>query len=344
MRSLIVMKNYYLLLALICSAFSCAMEREEHRCNDKCYEIVRKRIDTEILGVQSEGLLGSLSCAITSYRQCPTDREGTIKALCEVESKIPAGCSSYKLFLDLHNRHWHFGYLIKNAIPYKHEQWDNITGATVGSLLSNLSEKNIDHRLSERLHSYIHVEACQPYGKKKGLYKDLERINFDLDDIHYAVLPGTTAGTKFVHLIQSDGYKFHVGKTRWDDSITFYDLDDENECAQGPCQIIYTETCPANQYKVHRCGHMIVFGLVNLACISAIMKNLYTHSDDKKIVVFAHPTFESYLCSKAFAASKNNKQELITMHEFVEKTTLVQGFVKKNLLQKIINRLQELEG
>ncbi len=203
------MKNYCVLMALVCSAFLCAMDGRESSigAQEDPVKSICDKIDKDILGVDPDGLCkwiqGSCASVCKSYSFAGKPQEA-ITQLSKIESYIPSLWCDRETFQRLKSSHWLVHYLLYELVRDKVRQLNAVTGSTIDDVL------NVDKPipgLSPQMSKFINQSAHDSYVKTKLLDQPIEKFYFDNEnnEIHYQHLKAWDAGEVYTLVVPKDG-------------------------------------------------------------------------------------------------------------------------------------------
>lgn len=339
------MQKKFVVVMMFANIFLSAMDRPQsqkvvHLCSDLCISAAHDKIDEELLGVKKDVWFKPIrgTCAsIWESAQSNGDESQTRRRLFEIDETISARCRNSNMFTALQKKHWYVSYIVTNMIGRRVEQLKKVTGSQVSRLLSE--NPIIDRDFSPQMNKWIHLQAKNQYMQDMGYSDDLKKIPFGSvnEDIHYTRLLGAISPIQKIHVhLTRDGDDYIEGITEEDNQL-IWSVKNGNKCEVIPPQT-GVRACYMNECITTN-DHHIIFGYVRSKCTDKIMRILGCKYGYKEIVVFAKPTFESYICQQAFKNSKNDKKELGKLQEFARITDLLKGFVKNNVLNMICARL-----
>lgn len=198
-----MIKHYYAMLLMVCSAFSCAMEPAEI---DKTIKSIRDKIDENILAIDPNGLGAWIKSTCVSYnmsRSFAGKPQGAIKLLRTVEGYITEEHCNDRIFQKLQS-HWLVYYLIQELIKYKVQPLNDVTGHTIDNLLGRYNSIPI---LSSQMSSFINRSAYNVYMKSSKADGAIENFcgNDEHHQIHYKNLDAPGAGDICKLLMSEDG-------------------------------------------------------------------------------------------------------------------------------------------
>lgn len=343
------MQKKCVLVAMFVTVFISAMDKPSptEKNNDFSGPTYSKAIgdciDERLLGVKHDvwfkSVRGTWASAL-EYAGCNGDEAQVRRRLVEIDSVVPEHCRNGTIFTGLQKNHWYVSYIVKDVIEKRVTQFKNVTGSQVDKLLSHTPV--IDRDLSPQMNAWIHLQAKNKYMDDMGYCQDLTKVPFGRaeEDIHYTKLygPGISSVKKIHVYLTENGDDYIQGLTENDGQL-IWSVKDGNRCDRIPPHTA-EHTCSMNEC-INTNYHLIALGVVHSACTYEIMRNLYSKEGYEGIVIFARPTFESYICQQAFKNSHNDTNKLQKLQKFVRITGLFSGFVKHNVLHKIFARLAE---
>jgi hypothetical protein len=350
---MIKMKSYYVLLALVCSAFLGAMNGRECSIGGQLDPIkdICNKIDQDILGVNPDGwckrIVGSYASVSKSYSFADKPQEA-IEQLSKIENYIPHLWHDQGTFQRLKSSHWLVHYLLYELVQDKVRQLNAVKGSTIDDVL------NVDKPipgLSPQMSKFINQSAHSSYAQSRLLDKPVEDIWFDTeaDEIHYAHLNGWGAGEVCTLLIPAKG-KYVKGVTSRGKSI-LWSMEDgmqSDDCVPFSAE---ESQCFTNGYLIKN-DYLAVLGNAGLygiySTISPVLDRNKAGSGkymfkESEIFLFKRPTLASRLCQKALwnCSRSSDKEELMKLKNSQAAQGL-KGFVQRNLFTKIDTEIKSI--
>jgi hypothetical protein len=183
-------KNYRVVLAAVLSPFSlCAMygnstvttygsqisgatgcapaiskqhaDQEKREASaDACFEMIRKRINTDQLGVGQESWCRDvIASCVTVYQNYGLSDKEVVDEFKRIQSYIPQNKST-EIIKKLNERHWHVTYLMQTLVYNKVKQLGTVKGSTIDMHVDPV--KSFPD-LSENIATYIFSEVKNRY-------------------------------------------------------------------------------------------------------------------------------------------------------------------------------------
>jgi len=336
---------YKTVLWLTCVIQASAMDLSETAIINQV-ETIRDAIDKRIFNIDEKTWFRSIkgSCKSFCNRQAFFNNpQIAIQELVTIESLIPTGFKSESFFQKLHERHWHFAFLVDELARDEVSQLHQVTSSTIDMLCD---KTRIIPGLSRKISTFIHTYAHNNYAKEVGLEKEIKKIPFGgkhhllgcyNDEIHFAALE-TFQGEPW-SLTMSDDDKYlrtitpHGKQTLWN-------LKTAQEAAEiVPSLEDETKQCFSNGYLVNKNDSlMAICGYTRdiPVCfeIDYVIVDYYRLKNRMPVMLFMRPTLTSWLCQQIFLKNKNNKDQLIALRDS-QAVKSIEGFPRQNLLQLI---------
>lgn len=342
MKEKIVLKQIMLAGMIVTTLLSGMDKPVEHTCNDKCYELIRDRIDENILGVAKDAYFRPF---IATLRGDVLRAGGVnpVTQLIAIERQIPQQCLNCAGLHQLWCNHLHFRSVVNNVITsFMLVQLKNASSKNIAQLL-NPQAQSIDPELSAEMHKYIHWAAVLPYLKEAsdcGWNVPFARFGSADEDIHYVQLQGQGINLveKIEVLASASDCNYYLKGTKKGGQCLFWSLNDGKECDKIPFGCKRWGSCSRDSY-IDFGGILIVLGKYGATKgTRAIMEKLH----NPEIVVFHQPAFLSCLCQELFKKSRKDTQELLALQKFVNDQPSLSGeitFTKTNLQRMISKEL-----
>ncbi len=360
------MKNYYVLVALMNSAFLCAMELHSGLKQDDPVENICYEIDKNILKIDPNAWNKRVIGSYAAYCKRPEftgNPEKVINLLGEVEKYVPQEHRNDTVFQKLQS-HWLVYYLLCELVADRVRQLNAVTGSTIDDLLD---ANKLIPGLSSQMSRFINQSAHSSYAQSRLLDKPVDEFNFGNEDeeIHYTHLNAWGAGEVYMLVVPKEGACVN-GITRnskhlvWSLENGKENQDHARKIFQFPLNAGEQE-CFKDQYIVNN-NYLIVLGNAGLSGIhfavspvlelnkTAAAKNRMWKGSE--IFLFKKPTLASRLCQKAlwncsenpYCSRSTDKGELGKLRGSKAAQGL-RGFVQDNLFMKIDTRIGlTLEG
>lgn len=312
---------------------------EKHSCSEVCIKNAHDNIDSRILFIPKDAWFKSIrgTCAsVWEYNQCTGDKSEIKSRLLEIDEAIPQQCRNQNTFINLQKNHWYVSYVLTDMIGRRVEQFRKITGSQVSNVLNGdyvMSSNQEDYRvLSHQMNKWINDQAKKQYMQEMGYSDDLMKVQFGRanEDIHHLKLHGL--GIELIQkidVVRTEEEEDYILGITEKDHLMIWSVNDGSVREKLP-SYAKLSTCSMNEH-INTDLHLIILGIVRSVCTDEIIRKFYSQDGYQGIVIFARPTFESYICQQAFKNSKNNKKELGNLEEFARITALLKGFVKNNL-------------
>lgn len=305
----------------------------KHSCSDICIKTAHDRVDARVLFIPKDAWFKSVRGTWASaweYAQCTGDESQIKERLAEINEVIPRCCRNDNMFTTLQKNHWYVSYIVTDMVGRRVEQFKNVTGSQVSSLLSY--NTLIDEGFSPQMNQWIQFQAKKQYMQGLGYSDDLMKIPCGRanEDIHHLKLYGEGINLiQKIDIVRTEEEEDYILGITEGDHLMIWSVKD-GSTREKLSSYAKLSACSMNEC-VNTDLHLIILGIVRSVCTDEIIRKLYSQDGYQGIVIFARPTFESYICQQAFKNSQHNKKELEKLQEFAKITALLKGFVKNNL-------------
>lgn len=327
------------------TTFVSAMDKPAtHSCNDACYQLVRDRIDQEILGLSKDmwfrGIVGSFTGDVVRGKN-----PDSVGHLIEIEGKIPQQCREATVYHELYNKHHHVNGVMNNVVSNFVEQLKNVSGTNIAEV--HPQRRSIHQDLSPEMHAFILFKATPRYLCAVSDYNStVPYLTFGAayEDIHYVQLHGH--GINLVEKIEllsgeSDASgktnRYYLRGTKREGGCLFWFLNNGRECDAIPSGCKSWYSCSRGSYI--QFGDMLI--ILGAGGATKGTRGIIEKLCNPEIIVFIKPHLLSCLCQQAFKKSKKDKKGLLALQKFVKKQKVILSgeiiFPKINL-QKMIHQ------
>jgi hypothetical protein len=332
------MKKYFVMTLVGCNLFSCAMEKEQsplgrakakqvqqQQLDDqdkKDAEIIRDKIDQDILGINTESYLRR---AIGTYYS--RQKNGSLTTQQEVVDTVDAIGSYFSTSGEsdstvswLYHKHSLFAYLTNRLIEHEVNYLKSVQGKSLDTMLSK--ERKVC--ASESINKYVKEKALRQYSwQKQGRTDWLPAITFNEKekDIHFAPLFGHSDNFDIGAdgLLMSSDSKYlrcrHGGNTTvWNmetaqviDSAEIEKYTAWTRLDEGNHHCRRQRVLDKNGKYLATPGMALAFGNWSTRAIENSVKE---NCKFPVIMLFVRPTVESLLSQDALINSNDNEEEL----------------------------------
>jgi hypothetical protein len=366
------MKKYVIITAISCSVFSCAMETPLEKANaeqmryqqaDACAEIMRDKIDQNILGIDTNKYLRSVAGRYYSRNRNAslTTQQDIVNEIDQIASYMPSTDQPDLVLSCLHGKHSLFGVLIDRLVDHEVDNLISVRGSTIDHILLDEKRKIC---ISDAIDKYVKEKALKKYSwNKQG--KDyrpssLPEMNFIGEkDIHFAPLFGhchvyigddrllMSSDSKYLRAIDDIQQKTIIWDMQTGEPMHANEVENISNSYSWTRSDEYD---PYHRYKGERVidknGKYLATPVAFASggsSIRAIGNKIYSSYSFPVIMLFVKPTAESQLCQDAFLQSKDDEEELKAL-QISQAVNKLEGLPARNLKSLIVEALKNVHN